>query len=158
MTELLKALLTSDTAKLPSKAYPTDTGFDLFLDKDVALGPCPQACTTGVKLVIPEGYWVRFAEKSGKALKGLQIHSGVIDETYRGELKVIASYSWPPRAETNILTHDTYLNYDPLILKAGEAICQMILEKRHDAEVVQITEEELTETARGANGFGSTGR
>lgn len=148
MTTLLKVLLTDDTARLPSKAYPTDTGYDLFLSEDVALGPCASACPTGVRLVIPEGYWVRFAEKSGKALKGIRIHGGVIDQTYTGELKVIASYQMP----------SDLFGTRAFKLKAGEAICQMILEKRNDAEIVQITESELTATDRGANGFGSTGR
>ena len=153
----LQVLLTSSTAKLPSKAYPTDTGYDLFLDQAVSLEAKPQACSTGVKLVIPEGYWVRFAEKSGKALKGIQIHGGIIDETYRGELKVIASYHQPP-VWKGVHVGAGQLGYENYALTAGEAICQMILEKRNDADIVQITEEQLTLTDRGANGFGSTNR
>jgi dUTP pyrophosphatase len=140
-------VLLSPTAKAPSKAFPTDTGYDVFLDipegKHFFVTERPVALPTGVRLVIPEGYWVRLDEKSGNALKGLRVHGGIIDETYRGEIKVICS------AQTG-----------PMEIPSGKAICQMILEKRHDAEIQVISQEEFdsTQTDRGEGGFGHSGR
>ena len=139
----LKVLLTSPEAKVPSRAYPTDTGYDLFVSRDITITATPQAFPTGVKVIIPPGYGLRFREKSGKALLGIEIKAGTIDETYRGELKVVAS------------THA----YGGIKLRAGEAICQMVLEKRHDAEIEVLTYDQFeSETDRGEGGFGSTGR
>ena len=140
----IKVTLADPSLKLPSKAHPTDTGFDLYVAEDVTIDYKPIAYKTGVRLIIPEGYWVRLAEKSGKALKGLRIHAGIVDESYRGEVMVVASM---------------VPGVPCLYLKKGEAICQMILEKRHDVELQQIDEAEFsTNTIRGEGGFGSTGR
>lgn len=140
----LKVLLLDSEAKSPSRAYPTDTGYDVYVNRDVTVTDKPQAFPTGVKVIIPKGYGIRFREKSGKALLGLEIKAGTIDETYRGELKVVA----------------TSHVHGGLKLRAGEAICQMVLEKRNDADVEVITQEEFdaTQTDRGEGGFGSTGR
>lgn len=144
MSEEIRAFLSSPTAKLPSKAHPTDTGYDLFVDHECLVTEVPHAYPTGIKLLIPPGYWVKFLEKSGKALKGLSIHGGVIDTSYCGELKVIATA------------------YPPLRLLAGEAICQFSLEKLNSAYLTEISEEEflkgLALSERKDAGFGSTGR
>ena len=154
----IKVLRTSPTAKLPSKAHDSDTGYDLFLSEDVTLGLTPIACPTGIKLIIPKGYWVRFMEKSGKALKGIQIHGGVIDEGFTGSLKVIACLGLPLEVDKEA---KTILN-PVLSLKAGEAICQFSVERLEVVDLIEIDEStfEVEEQAktRKAGGFGSTGR
>ena len=142
--DYLRVFRASSTAKLPSKARETDTGFDLYVDRGALITEVPQAFSTGIKLLIPPGFWVKFMEKSGKALKGLKIHGGVIDNEYTGELKVIATA------------------YPPLHLQAGDAICQFSLEALVMMPVEEINEEEFLAgqelSTRKADGFGSTGR
>jgi dUTP pyrophosphatase len=144
MYEELRVFRSTPTAKLPSKANPTDTGFDLFVDRGCLVAETPHAYSTGIKLLIPTGYWVKFLEKSGKALKGLKIHGGIIDNEYTGELKVIATA------------------YPPLHLMAGDAICQFSLEKLNLISLTEISEEEFlvghAVSERKDAGFGSTGR
>ena len=139
--DYLRVFRASPTAKLPSKARPTDTGFDLYVDRGDVVTEIPKAFSTGIKLLIPPGFWVKFMEKSGKALKGLQIHGGVIDNEYTGELKVIASSSTPMH---------------------GDAICQFSLEALVVMPVEEIDEAEFLAgqelSTRKADGFGSTGR
>lgn len=150
MTNQIKVLRVSQTAKLPTKAYPgkyEDTAYDLFADSGPWLVTSrPQAINTGIRLIIPEGYWVKFAEKSGKALKGLQIHAGIIDASYTGELKVIVSCHPECRGD--------------IILNEGDSICQFTLEKLVPSEIVEITKDEFNTEGearlRGENGFGST--
>lgn len=148
----LLAFKISKTAKIPTKAHTgpfSDAAYDLYCDSGAWLvGPSPQAVSTGIKLIIPDGYWVKFHEKSGKALKGLQIHGGVIDSGYTGELKVIIS------------SHD---KINGLVLNSGDAICQFTVEKLVESEVVDIVSKELFDSecefrVRKDSGFGSTGQ
>ena len=144
MIEELRVFRSTPTAKLPSKANQTDTGYDLFVDRECLITETPHAYPTGIKLLIPAGYWVKFLEKSGKALKGLKIHGGVIDSEYTGELKVIATA------------------YPPLRLMTGDAICQFSVEKLNLMAITEISEEEFLEgdeiSTRKDAGFGSTSR
>lgn len=98
---------------------------------------------TGLSVAIPEGYEIQMRPRSGLAAKhGLTCLNtpGTIDSDYRGELKVI------------LINHGT----EAFAIKRGERIGQMVL-----APVTRIVwqeVEDLSETARGAGGFGSTGR
>jgi len=98
---------------------------------------------TGLSVAIPEGYEIQMRPRSGLAAKhGLTCLNtpGTIDSDYRGELKVI------------LINHGT----EAFVIKRGERIGQMVL-----APVTRIVWQEvddLSETARGAGGFGSTGR
>lgn len=99
--------------------------------------------STGLSVAIPVGYEIQMRPRSGLAAKhGLTCLNspGTIDSDYRGELKVI------------LINHGS----EPFTIKRGERIGQMVL-----APVTRIVWEEvesLDETARGAGGFGSTGR
>ncbi len=98
---------------------------------------------TGLRLEIPEGYEIQIRPRSGLALKhGITLPNtpGTIDSDYRGPLGVIVLNA----------------GQDPFTITHGDRIAQMIL-----APVVQARfelAENLNETARGAGGFGSTGR
>ena len=148
----IQACKLSNTAKIPVKAHQgpfSDAAYDLYCDTGSwVVGCVPQAVSTGIRLIIPDGYWVKFHEKSGKALKGIQIHGGVIDSGYTGELKVIVS------------SHSGMFG---AILNSGDAVCQFTVEKMIDSEILEITNKdafnaecELRE--RKNNGFGSTGQ
>jgi deoxyuridine 5'-triphosphate nucleotidohydrolase len=138
---------THPDAKMPSRAHDDDACFDLFLLADANVWAIPQAFGTGIKLIIPRGYKVIFKEKSGKSLKGVEIHGGVIDAGYTGELRVIASCN--PSKEQ-------------ILLKKGEAICQFSIEEVLPADVIEIDEAQFLEEeqlkTRKTGGFGSTGR
>lgn len=151
---LVRAFRCDPEAKLPSRAHDDDACFDLFLIEDAQISSTPKAFHTGIKLITPRGYKVIFKEKSGKALKGLQVHGGVIDSGYTGELMVIASRH----------AQDPFfpVTSSPLVLKKGEAICQFSVEEVLPADIVEIDETQFLEAeqmkTRKAGGFGSTGR
>ena len=98
---------------------------------------------TGLSVAIPEGYEIQVRPRSGLAAKhGLTCLNtpGTIDSDYRGEIKVIL----------------INLGAEPFTIQRGERIAQLVL-----APVTRLAwshVETLGETARGAGGFGSTGR
>lgn len=110
----------------------------------VLLGPGARALVpTGFRVEIPEGYEIQIRPRSGLALKhGVTLLNtpGTIDSDYRGPLGIIL----------------VNLGQEPFRVAHGERIAQMII-----APVVQASFEivdDLSETARGEGGFGSTGR
>ena len=136
---------------LPGYASTGAAGADLRAnlaeaDRDTGLTLEPGAralIPTGLRMAIQEGYEVQVRPRSGLALKhGVSLPNtpGTIDSDYRGEVGVIL----------------INLGRDPFVVTHGERIAQMIV-----APVLQADftlSEELDETARGAGGFGSTGR
>lgn len=95
---------------------------------------------TGLFMAIPEGYVLRLTGRSGLAFKAnVEVHPGVIDSDYRGELGVVV--------------HN--FNEVDFVVSNGDRICQAYLQ-----EVIRIHWDQvliLPETKRGTNGFGSTG-
>ena len=129
---------------VPSYAHEGDAGADLCAREDVTLAPGERVLVaTGVSLALPLGYVGLIHPRSGLATKhGLTVVNapGTVDAGYRGELKV------------------TLLNTDvrtPIVLKRGDRIAQLVIQKVERATFIQV--EELDETLRGAAGFGSTG-
>ena len=100
--------------------------------------------STGIRLAIPDGYWVKFHERSGLANKGIHVLGGVIDSGYTGELKVIVYNSG----------HDTY-EHD-----CHKAICQFTVEKFTKSNLELISEDDMAQEAmlreRKDKGFGSS--
>lgn len=97
---------------------------------------------TGIKMEIPLGYEVQVRPRSGLALKhGITLVNspGTIDSDYRGEIGIIMA---------NIGREDFVIN-------PGERIAQLVLGKVYQMDLV---EGELSETERGAGGFGHTGK
>jgi dUTP pyrophosphatase len=101
------------------------------------------AVPTGVHLAIPIGWVGLVRDRSSVALKGGVTAAGVIDAGYRGEVKVIM--------------HN--LGTEPLVFNPGDRIAQcVILQHFIGEDVVEAKElDSLGNTARGQNGFGSTG-
>lgn len=131
-----------ENAILPSYANPGDAGMDLFCLEDYILKPGERyAFSIGIAAEIPEGYFIRFAPKSGLALKaGIDVMAGIVDESYRGEWIVII-----------INLSDQIKEF-----KFGDKIAQAILTPYQQAETVVVGQ--LSETQRGSGGFGSTGK
>lgn len=101
------------------------------------------AVPTGIFLEIPYGYEVQVRPRSGLALKqGITCLNtpGTIDSDYRGELKIIL----------------INLSHEAQVIHSGDRIAQLVLQKVERAAWQEV--EILTETARSAGGFGSTGK
>lgn len=131
---------------LPLPAYATEhaAGMDVVAAETLILAPgARHAVATGFAIAIPEGYEVQVRPRSGLALKhGITCLNtpGTIDADYRGEVKVILAN----------------LGDAPFGIVRGERIAQLV-----PAPVLRAAfnvVEELDATARGAGGFGSTGR
>lgn len=135
---------------LPLPAYETagSAGMDLraALAEDATLILTPGAralVPTGLKIALEPGYEAQVRPRSGLALKhGVTCLNspGTIDSDYRGEVGVI------------LINH----GQEPFVIKRGERIAQMVIARHAQADVVETAS--LDETARGAGGFGSTGR
>src|SRR5437588_3761461 len=98
------------------------------------------AVSTGIAIATPPGTYARIAPRSGLAAKySIDIGAGVIDQDYRGEIKVI------------LINHSKY----PYQVRPGDRIAQLILEKILLAKAERT--EVLDKTTRGNKGFGSTG-
>ena len=122
-----------------------DAAYDLFPLYDINIPPFTvMTVSTGLKFLIPEGYWIKFHERSGLSAKGIQIHGGVIDQNYLGELKVVLYNS---------------INYTIKINKET-AIVQFTLEEMRNLLFEELTKEQFEEiainTSRGEKGFGSS--
>ncbi len=98
---------------------------------------------TGLRVELPAGYEMQVRPRSGLALKqGLTVLNspGTIDADYRGEVKVLL----------------VNLSEEPQTIHDGDRIAQLVV-ARHETIVWEVTDE-LTETARGEGGYGSTGK
>ena len=154
MTPVLKVTWTQDAdveLGLPSYATQGAAGADLRANlgpddraEGLVLQPMARALVpTGLRLEIPAGFEVQIRPRSGLALKhGISLPNtpGTIDSDYRGPMGVIL----------------INLGSEPFVINHGDRIAQMVV-----APVVQAQFElaqELSDTARGDGGFGSTGR
>ena len=132
---------------LPAYETKNSAGMDLrayLPDGPVTLQPMQRALIpTGLYIEIPEGYEGQVRPRSGLAFKhGITVLNtpGTIDADYRGELKQIL-----------INLSDT-----PFVINNGDRIAQIVFARCEQAEMVEV--EELSETERGAGGFGHTGQ
>ena len=134
-------IMLSHGAIAPTRGSAGAAGYDLYANEDVTIGETEfTPVNTGVSVAIPPGYYGRIAPRSGLAAKyGIIIGGGVIDEDYRGELKVLMSC--------------LFGIYE---VSRGERIAQLILEKITTPELEIVTS--LDDTDRGSGGFGSTGK
>jgi dUTP pyrophosphatase len=133
-------------AGLPAPSYATggSAGMDVVAAEDLTLAPGQRhAVATGFAIAIPTGFEVQVRPRSGLALKhGITCLNtpGTIDEDYRGEVKVILAN----------------LGTEPFEIRRGERIAQLVPARVQKAAFREVAE--LSETSRGAGGFGSTGR
>ena len=134
----------SETAILPTKANDNDAGFDLYADEDVRLYDGPNTISTSIALEIPEGYVGLIWPRSGMAVRhGIDVLAGVIDSGYRGEIKVCLEVA--NRLEDRPM-------YE---VKKGDKIAQILIQEVPRFEVIEA--ESLSDSNRGAKGFGSSG-
>jgi dUTP pyrophosphatase len=131
-------------AQLPSRAHPDDAGLDLYALEGTTLAPGGRAqIHTGIAIEIPTGYAGLVLPRSGLAARhGIALVNapGLIDAGYRGELRVL------------LLNTDRASEYR---VSAGDRIAQLVIAAVAQASVCEVLE--LTESRRGAAGFGSSG-
>lgn len=131
---------------LPRYATPLSAGMDVRADlrEPVALRPLERAMIpTGLYVELPEGCEMQIRPRSGLAAKhGITVLNspGTIDADYRGEIRVIL----------------VNLSSESFEIAPGERIAQMVVARCEQAEWERA--EELSDTERGAGGFGSTGK
>ncbi len=131
-------------ARLPAQAYDGDAGLDLSACERVVLGPGERAVVgTGIAVAIPPGHAGLVLPRSGLAARhglGKVNAPGLIDEGYRGEVKVI------------LLNTD---RTEPFVVEPGMRIAQLVVVELPQVEVVEV--DELPPSERGAGGLGSSG-
>lgn len=140
----IKVKLLYPESKMPDRKLPGDAGFDLYAieQKGVWSG---EVCLikTGVAIELPFGFEAQVRARSGLALRhGVFCVNGIgtIDAGYRGEIGVIVSR----------------VGFGSYVVNPGDAIAQLIIQRLPDVKLVQT--EALSESSRGANGYGSTGK
>ncbi|SOC39675.1 dUTP diphosphatase [Ureibacillus acetophenoni] len=132
-----------EDAKIPFQANPGDAGMDLYSIESVEI-PSGEArlIKTGIQVELPKGTEAQVRPRSGLALK----HSitvlnspGTIDEGYRGEIGVI------------LINHGK----STFLVEKSMRIAQMVIQTVPQVHLVEV--DELSKTARGEGGFGSSG-
>lgn len=157
----------SDDAILPTKAHPTDSGFDLVASEDVIIEPGETTIVpTGIAIELPAGYEAQVRPRSGVTAKTkLRVQLGTIDNGYTGDIGVIvdniAKETEYERPGYFHLDSSLYLNHRVMYeegtykIRKGDRIAQLVIQPLPAVEAYEIDDLEATE--RGAGGFGSTG-
>ena len=130
-------------AQIPARATEAATGFDLYacLSEPMVLTQTPQKVPCGIAIEFPYGYDVQIRPRSGLSSKGVGVAFGTVDADYRGEL---------------LVTMYTFGDLQRYELQDGDRIAQIVVAPLAVAVAVEVAE--LTDTARGGGGHGSTGR
>lgn len=170
----------NDGATIPTRAHPTDSGFDLYASEDVIIEPGETAVVpTGIAVDLPEGYEAQVRPRSGVTSKTkLRVQLGTIDNGYTGEIGVIVDNTAFPEMELSTeYTDYTYLvknkewalftidgdygegandrtEYTYLIRK-GDRIAQLVVQQLPQVEAIEVTD--IGDTERGSKGYGSSG-
>lgn len=129
-------------ATIPKRSSDAAAGYDITASETIHIAPKSTVIIpTGIAIAVPEGTYGRIAPRSGLAANySLDIGAGVIDQDYRGEIKVV------------VFNHGIY----GYTARQGDRIAQLILECIHTPDVLEC--DSLDSTVRGDNGFGSTGK
>ncbi len=131
---------------LPEYKTEDSAGMDLVanLDEEIVLKPLERKLiSTGLHIALPSGYEAQVRPRSGLALKhGISVLNtpGTIDADYRGDIGVIL----------------INLSHEDFAVNDGDRIAQLVIAKHEKINFIEV--EELSETDRGAGGFGSTGK
>lgn len=131
----------SGESVLPIRGSPFSAGYDLASAEQTVIKAGGKGIVkTDLSIACPHGTYARIAPRSGLAVKKfIDVGAGVVDADYRGPVGVVLF---------NFGTED-------FIVEKGDRVAQLILEKISMVDAIEV--EELTDTERGAGGFGSTG-
>lgn len=172
-------------AVLPVKAHASDSGYDLCAVTDVIIAPGETVVIpTGIAVKLPPGFEATVRPRSGVTSRTkLRVQLGTIDEGYGGEIGVIVDNiaqltyeleDYGDGLEIDTVRHNALHTIDnsghsPLgnvlteysvpvgtyIIRAGDRIAQLVITRLPELEAVEI--DDLGDSERGANGFGSSG-
>ena len=126
----------------PARCTDGSAGFDIrsSMSNNIQPNGGRAIFDTGIAIQLPYGKFGKIASRSGLAFqKGIVAFDGTIDEDYRGELKIL------------LFNFGT----ETFKVRKGERICQLIIQPYENPDVYEV--DSLSSTARGINGFGSTG-
>jgi dUTP pyrophosphatase len=138
--KVLKVRRLNNNAKLPTRAYHGDLGYDLYAAERCVINPSEQvAIGTGISVELPAGWGGFIKDRSSMAMKMIYTSAGVIDYGYRGEIKVL-------------LRNDSK---EPFTVKTGDKIAQLIPIQITDWKII---ESDIQISDRNNNGFGSSGK
>lgn len=128
-------------ATIPTKSHVLDAGWDLYSSEHQDIPPSRWGLVnTGISMAIPEGYAGLIWPRSGLAVKkGIDVFAGVIDSGYRGEIKVC-------------LFNSSKLYIE---IQKGDRVAQILFQEVPKMTMVEV--DELNESKRGGDGFGSSG-
>lgn len=126
---------------LPGYAHPGDAGADLCASTDVVIPARGRLLVpTGLRIALPQGHVGLIWPRSGLAVKqGIDTGAGVIDSQYRGEIKIL------------LFNHTD----QDFAVKKGDRIAQLLIQKIQQVDFIPV--DNLDDTSRGDQGFGSTG-
>jgi dUTP pyrophosphatase len=117
-----------------------DACMDMYaLEGTTILAGTTKIISTGIAVEIPQGYEGLVRGRSGLASKGITAHLGTIDETYRGDIGII-------------ITNNNAL---PFVVEVGMRLAQFTIKPVYRIQLEEVNE--LSNTIRGDNGYGSSG-
>lgn len=129
--------------KNPERKTSGAACYDCYSTEDVLLySGNTKLVKLGFCMELPDGYYAEIRGRSGNSSRGILCHTGIVDSDYRGEVRVIL---------TNLNEKP-----EPVEIKKGDRVAQMMIKKVTDSDLV--LSDELSETFRGDGGFGSTGK
>ena len=127
-------------AKIPTKSYKKDVGWDLYSIEDKFLNNgIITEIDTGINITFPSHLYGIIFTRSGMGIKGIQLHNGVLDTGYRGKLSVFA-----------------YNHGEGIQIFKGNKIAQLLIFKNYPIQFIEV--DCLPESERGTKGFGSSGK
>lgn len=146
MLDTIKIKKLHEDAITPTRSHSTDAGLDIYANETITVTR-GTLVSTGIAIDIPAGYEGTMRPRSGLTIKTpLRVQLGTVDAGYNGEIKVIADCY--PATALQVIGHR---------VKKGDKIAQLVISPIV-TPTVEIVEEFESESARGANGFGSTDR
>lgn len=139
--ETIKIKKLNGNATIPTRSHSTDAGLDLYaLGDHIIEGGVTALVKTGIAVDIPEGYEGSVRPRSGLTLKTpLKVQFGTIDSGYQSDVGVIAHA------------------VDLVVIRDGDKIAQLVISPIETPKV-EVVDEFDSESERGENGFGSTGK
>lgn len=155
-------------AVIPRYAHEFDAGFDLVAVEEVVIEPGEtKLVRTGLAISLPPGYELQVRPRSGISLRTkLRVALGTVDSGYRGEIGVIIDNTLNYNDLTvgcalkvggglELLSEGYEVPLGTYIIRKGDRIAQAVIKPVEQAHFVEV--DELDETERGENGFGSSG-
>lgn len=143
MSATLQFTKMSDDAVIPTKAHPSDSGYDItIIGVHKVLSPLVTLYKTGLQVAPSHGFYTELVARSSLMKSGYMLANnvGVLDESYRGEI-LVALYKFDPSMPD---------------IQVPSRVAQLIV-RQNIPSIVEVVEQ-LSETVRGDGGFGSTGK